>query len=80
MAGARKPAPRRREPRRRSALDLYDLMPPFLRPGSRAWKHFQAAKIEFREGLRVALEEFIDESRRQSRRRTSELTRIRVQG
>lgn len=82
MPEPRKGARRSREPRRRRrALDFYDLMPRYLRPSSKAWKHFQAAKVEFCEGLRAALDEAIDEMRRGVRRReAAELTRIRVQG
>ena len=82
MAEMKKRARRTREPkRRRRALDFYDLMPGFLRPTSKAWKHFQAAKIEFCEGLRTALEEAVEEMRHEARRReAATLTRIRVQG
>lgn len=80
MARAKKRAARARE-RRHGKFDFYELLPPFLRPSARAWKHFQAAGIEFCEGLRVALEESIEKMRRSSRRRPAgELTRIRVQG
>lgn len=81
MPEPRKRARRNRDARRRRRpLDYSELLPRFLRPSSRAWKHFQAAKVEFCEGLRAALDEAIEEMRRGARHReAAELTRIRVQ-
>jgi len=64
--------------RARSRHALEDLLPDYLRPGSEAWEHFQAAKREFLKGVRAVLDQLLAAQVRRARRRSG-LKKIAVE-